>query len=248
MICSSISSLLHTKFYEVRFKQISTFLWIEGSLMIMGIRVVRRLAWLIGVFLLTDCSSVRQAELPVEKVEAAETIYVTRRGWHTGILLPSTALDPLFPSIIKQMPRATHVAFSWGDRRYFMAGEGTLGLAIRAALFPTQSVVHVEGYNWLPQRYINSENVLPMHLSEEGLRLMIDYIRESFERDSRQQIIPLRQNEEGMSHFYLSHITYWGTRTCNVWTARALAKAGVDIHPALSLTAGRVMRQLKEQK
>jgi uncharacterized protein (TIGR02117 family) len=195
-----------------------------------------------------SCSSVRQAELPANKEEAADTIYVTRRGWHTGILVPAAALDTLFPSIPNQLPGATHVAFSWGDRRYFMAKKGTLGLAIRAALLPTESVVHVEGYNWLPRGYINSQNVIPMHLSQEGLRLMIGYIKDSFERDSRQQLIPLRQREEGMSHFYLSHITYWGTRTCNVWTARALSKTGVDIYPALSLTAGRVMRQLKKQK
>jgi len=218
------------------------------KLMVMRIREGWMLGWLIGLLLLTGCASVRQADLPAGKEEAADTIYVTRRGWHTTVLVPVAALDTLFPSIQKQMPGATHLAFSWGDRRYFMAAEGTLGLAVRAALLPTESVVHVEGYNWLPREYINSDNVIPVHLSEEGLRLMIDYIKESFERDSRQQLIPLRQKEEGMSHFYLSHITYWGTRTCNVWTARALKRAGVDIHPALSLTAGRVMRQLKEQK
>jgi uncharacterized protein (TIGR02117 family) len=205
------------------------------------------LGWLSGLLLMMSCSSLRQAELPANK-EAADTIYVTRRGWHTGILVPAAALDTFFPSIQKQMPGATHVAFSWGDRRYFMAEEGTLGLAIRAALLPTESVVYVEGFNWLPKGYTKSENVIPVSLSEKGLRLMIGYIEQSFERDSRQQLIPLRQREEGMSHFYLSHITYWGTRTCNVWIARALAKAGVDIHPALSLTAGRVMRQLKERK
>ena len=130
--------------------------------MVMRIREIWMLGWLSGLLLLTGCSSLRQADLPAGKEEAADTIYVTRRGWHTGILVPAAVLDTLFPSIQKQMPGATHVAFSWGDRRYFMAEEGT--------------------------------------------------------------------------------------RTCNVWTARALAKAGVDIHPALSLTAGRVMRQLKEHK
>ena len=130
--------------------------------MVIRIRKIWMLVWLGGLLLLVSCSSVRQARLPANKEEAADTIYVTRRGWHTGILIPAAALDSLFPSIQKQMPGATHVAFSWGDRRYFMAEEGT--------------------------------------------------------------------------------------RTCNVWTARALKRAGVDIHPALSLTAGRVMRQLKEQK
>lgn len=209
---------------------------------------VRVAGWLIGLLLLAGCSSVRQADLPAGKQDVADTIYVTRRGWHTGILVPTTALDTLFPSILKQLPGATHVKFSWGDRRYFMADEGTLGLAIRAALLPTQSVVHVEGFDRLPRWYINSDNVIPMHLSEEGVRLMMAYIRESFGRDSHRQLIPLRRKEEGMSHFYLSNITYWGTRTCNVWTARALKRAGLQIRPFFFLTAGQVMRKVRKEK
>jgi hypothetical protein len=51
-----------------------------------------------------------------------------------------------------------------------------------------------------------------------------------------------------MSYFYLSDITYWGTRTCNVWTARALRKSGFPINPVVALTSGNVMKQVRKKR
>ena len=182
--------------------------------------------------------------------EPSIAIYVTKRGWHTGIMVPRRTLDTLLPAIAGDFEGASHLTFSWGDRKYFMAPKGSVGLALRAALLPTQSVIHVDGFNYLPPGYAEREDVVALNLSRVRFKSMMRFIDQSFARDSSSSsaaaLIPLRESPRAMSRFYLSNITYWGTRTCNVWTARALKKAGVDIHPGLSLTAGQVMRKLKK--
>lgn len=198
--------------------------------------------------MLQGCSSSRSNSYPPPQGEPSVSIYVTKRGWHTGVMVPRRTIDTLLPNIAGDFSEASHLNFSWGDRKYFMAPKGTLGLALRAALLPTQSVMHVDGFNYLPPGYTERKDVVPLDLSREGFKSMIRFIGQSFERDSSSGLIALRERPQAMSRFYLSNITYWGTRTCNVWTARALKQAGVDIHPGLSLTAGQVMRKLKEQK
>ena len=192
------------------------------------------------------CSSSRYQAYPPPKRESSVLIYVTKRGWHTGIMVPRQSMDTLLPHIAGDFPQASHLTFSWGDKKYFMAPKGTFGLALRAALLPTQSVVHVDGFNYLPREYAEQKNVVSMDLSREGFEAMIRFIDRSFQRDSTAGLITLRESSRAMSRFYLSNITYWGTRTCNVWTARALKRAGVDIHPVFSLTAHQVMRQARK--
>lgn len=176
------------------------------------------------------------------------TIHVSRLGWHTGILVKKQMVDTLLPALVADFPDATYLNISWGDRKYFMAPEGTVGLALRAALLPTRSVIHVDGYSRLPGWYFESNQVAEIKLSRKGFRSMIGYIRSGFSRDSTGKLIPLRETPETMSYFYLSDITYWGTRTCNVWTARAIRKAGFPILPFVALTAGNVMNQIRRNR
>ncbi|MBS3776911.1 MAG: DUF2459 domain-containing protein [Bacteroidales bacterium] len=209
------------------------------------------LAGLLSLWL-QGCSSSRDIPYPPQKDEPSIPVYVTKRGWHTGILIPRGSLDTLLPHVAGDFAEATHLNFSWGDRKYFMAPKGTVGLALRAALLPTQSVVHVDGFNYLPSGYTDRQDVVPLELTREGFKSMVRFIGGSFQRDSScgssAALIPLREKPRAMSCFYLSNIAYWGTRTCNVWTARALKKAGVDIHPAFSLTARQVMQKVIEQQ
>jgi len=200
--------------------------------------------------LLQGCSSSRSNSYPPPQGEPSIPIYVTKRGWHTGIMLPRRTLDTLLPHVAGDFSEASHLNFSWGDRKYFMAPKGTVGLALRAALLPTQSVIHVDGFNYLPPEYTDQEDVVVLDVSREGFKSMVRFIGRSFERDSSAgssvALVPLREKPQAMSRFYLSNITYWGTRTCNVWTARALKRAGVDIHPGMTLTARQVMQKVSK--
>jgi uncharacterized protein (TIGR02117 family) len=199
--------------------------------------------------LLTGCFPAKEGLYPPDdKEENPTTVYITKRSWHTGILLKNKALDTLFADLYNNYPDAEYLNISWGDKKYFMADKGTVGLALRAALLPTKSVVHVDGYSRLPEWYIKSDQLAEVHLSENGFSKMVRFIRNSFARDSAGNLIALRSSPEAMSSFYLSDITYWGTRTCNVWTAKALRKSGFPVNPFIALTAGNLMKQVRKQE
>ncbi len=199
--------------------------------------------------LLSGCFGPKEGLYPPEKESKFKvTVYVSKRSWHTGIVMKRSDVDTLLPELMENIPKAEYLNLSWGDRKYFMAEEGTVGLALRAALLPTQSVIHVIGYTHLPEWYFKQKQVAKVKLSRNGFLSMVDYIHDSFARDSSGLLVPLRERPVGMSYFYLSNITYWGSRTCNVWTARALRKSGFPINPVIALTSGNVMKQVRKKR
>jgi len=202
-------------------------------------------ATMLVFFLMIACSASHSLPDPTKKPAGEVKIYVTKRGWHTGLLVPKTNIKASMPAVVEDFPDASHLNFSWGDKKFFMAPEGTVFLALRAALLPTRSVMHVDGLDRLPPWYTESPDVVAVELSRQGFDSMTAFIKESFEREQDSALVVLRENAGGMSSFYLSGITYWGTRTCNVWTARALKKAGLDLQPVFMLTAGQVMDKAK---
>lgn len=185
---------------------------------------------------------------PHEESKDNVTVYVSKRSWHTGIVMDRSDIDTLLPVLTRNIPKAKYINLSWGDRKYFMAEEGTVVLALRAALLPTKSVIHVIGYTHLPEWYVKQKQVVEVELSREGFISMVDYIHDSFARDSTDSLVPLRERPVGMSYFYLSDITYWGTRTCNVWTAKALRQSGFPINPFIALTSANVMKQVRRKQ
>jgi len=204
---------------------------------------------LVLTLLLSGCFGPREGLYPPrEGSKDHVTVYISKRSWHTGIIMERSDVDTLLPELTENIPKARYLNLSWGDRKYFMSEEGTVGLALRAALLPTQSVIHVIGYTHLPEWFFKQKQVEAVQLSRDGFISMADYIHDSFARDSTGNLVPLRERPVGMSYFYLSDITYWGTRTCNVWTARALRKSGFPINPIVALTSGNVMKQVRKKR
>ncbi|MBS3771583.1 MAG: DUF2459 domain-containing protein [Bacteroidales bacterium] len=204
---------------------------------------------LMGAVFLSGCFAPKEGLYPPSEESGDHvTVHFIKRSWHTGLLVKKHAVDTLMPDLTRDVTKAEYLNISWGDKEFFMADVGTVGLALRAAFLPTQSVIQVNGYPELSDWYFDREEVEEIELSRRGFDLMIDYIHESFARDSMDNLVPLRERRTGMSYFYLSNITFWGTRTCNVWTAKALRQSGFPINPYLSLTAGSVMRKVRRNQ
>ncbi|MBS3776217.1 MAG: DUF2459 domain-containing protein [Bacteroidales bacterium] len=204
---------------------------------------------LMGAVFLSGCFAPKEGLYPPSEESGDHvTVHFIKRSWHTGLLVKKNAVDTLMPDLTRDVTKAEYLNISWGDKEFFMADVGTVGLALRAAFLPTQSVIQVNGYPELSDWYFDREEVEEIELSRRGFDLMIDYIHESFARDSMDNLVPLRERRTGMSYFYLSNITFWGTRTCNVWTAKALRQSGFPINPYLSLTAGSVMRKVRRNQ
>ena len=168
-------------------------------------------------------------------------IYVAKHGWHTAIIIEKSTLDTLFPELTRFFPKAYYLDISWGDKKYFMAPKGTVPLALRALLFPTNSVVRVMGYPERLKSYFSQDNIQSVRLSIHEVRQMTAFIKNTFKKDEEDKLIPVDKG----STFFMGDQKYWGIRTCNVWTARAVKRGGVLITPVFSFSADYVMKRIE---
>jgi len=168
-------------------------------------------------------------------------IYVAKHGWHTAIIIEKSTLDNLFPELARFFPKAYYLDISWGDKKYFMAPKGTVPLALRAVLFPTNSVVRVMGYPERLKSYFMQDNIQSVRLSIHEVRQMTAFIENTFKRNKEDKLISVDKR----NIFFMGDQKYWGIRTCNVWTARAVKRAGISIMPVFSLSADYVMKRIE---
>ena len=190
---------------------------------------------------LSGCRSVEEYTASTGSKVNSHTIHVVKHGWHTSIVLKKSDIDTLFPKLSRFFPNAHYLDISWGDKKYFMAPTGTAPLAVRAVLFPTNSVVRVLEYPGRLKSYFSQENMQTVRLSGSELQRMISFIKNTFKRNGDNRLMPV-DNEAA---FFLGDQKYWGLRTCNVWVARALKKGGLSITPVFAFSANQVLRKVK---
>lgn len=207
-----------------------------------------RLCLIIALCCTVSCVNQRKISNYAEKEAKNTTIHVSKRSWHTNIIVPVDSVDSLLPELKEDFSDSEYFEISWGDEKYFMADEGTFGLALRAALFPTSSVLRVFGLKRPGVEYGNDDNFVSLKITQNDLVNMVNYIEDSFEKDNNGEFINVTDYKNGRMHFYLSSLTYWGHTTCNVWTARALEKAGIPVRPFYAVSATNLMKQLKKIK
>lgn len=173
------------------------------------------------------------------------TVHVVSNGWHTAIVVPRAELvaTGLLPEAA-DFPRAAFLEFGWGDRRYYRARRATLGMTLRAALIPTEAVMHVTGRARAPERREGLE-VIPVALTRTGLRSMARAIADMFERHEEGPAEALGPGLEADSRFYAARGRFHLFNTCNTWTARMLRAGSVRVAPAGVVTAGQVMARLR---
>ncbi len=172
-------------------------------------------------------------------------VHVRSNGWHTAIVVPRAAVAAtgLLPEVA-DLPQAAFLAFGWGDQDYYQATEATAGLALRAALWPTPSVMHVAGRAAVPEARGEVE-VLRLALTGTGFRAMVGAIAATFERPDDGRAKPIGPGLSAKSHFYAARGTFHLFNTCNTWTVRMLRAGGLDISPAGVVTAADAMARLR---
>jgi len=170
-------------------------------------------------------------------------IYLVSHGWHVGMVLRRADIPAgLWPENV-DFPYAEFLEVGWGDKQYYQDPDAHFGITLRAALWPTASVLHIVGFKGAVTAYYSSGEIIEIKLSEPGFELLSRYIAASFARDESGQAQPLGRGLYGNSRFYLSRESYHLLNTCNVWTARALRAASVPITPSFSITVEQLMDQ-----
>jgi uncharacterized protein (TIGR02117 family) len=174
---------------------------------------------------------------------AEKTIYVTSNGWHSGIVIARADLPPGLIPETADFSAATHFEFGWGNRDYYTTPRKTLGLTIGAAL-PGAAVVHMAGLARPPYAYPGHEAVA-LRISDDGFRRVAAYLHQAFARGGAARVAAVAPGLVATSAFYPATGTFHLFNTCNTWSARGLAVAGLAIRAGGVQQADELMTQVR---
>ncbi|MEQ8966990.1 MAG: DUF2459 domain-containing protein [Azospirillaceae bacterium] len=202
------------------------------------IRTPTLLLWCLGW--LAACAS--GPPPPADPGPPAHEIRVVRHGWHTGLVVDHAALagTGLVPEVA-DFPDARFLEFGWGDRTFYRAPTQTVPMALRAALTPTDAVLHVAplGDGAVP-------GAVAIDVSAVVFRRLAAALSDAFDRSPGGRAEALEPSTASGGRFYPAQGTFHVFNTCNTWVVRRLAMAGLDVSPIGVLTAGEAMRRLRE--
>jgi uncharacterized protein (TIGR02117 family) len=171
-------------------------------------------------------------------------IQVIRHRWHTGIVIPVSAVRPPLAFLESVFPEARYLEFGWGDSEFYRNTDN-LWLMARALFWPTDTVVHVVGLRRPPAELPHTDlQALPV--TPAGMADLQQALAASFHRDDAGKPVIVEPGLYGDSRFYRGTGTFWLGRTCNTWTAQMLAAARKPVRTFAALTAGGVMNQVRD--
>ncbi len=175
--------------------------------------------------------------------ETPRTFYVVSHGWHTGLIVDRRDLIERVPKLKNDFGGVKYLEIGWGDQRFYQAQAVNFGLALRAVLFPTSSVLHIVEVPDTPRRYFSGSEVVEVSVPPTGYEKLLAFIAGSFSRTSSNGVIKLGRGLYGKSRFYRSEGSFHAFNTCNTWIAKAINATGYPISTATSTARG-LMTQL----
>lgn len=201
----------------------------------------------ISIIFLAACSARPYIVKPIRSEEKLDSVqvYVVSHGWHTGFVVPAQFSMSHFPKLRDRFINTPFIEFGWGDKGFYQATEITSGLTLQAIFWPTESVMHVVAVPQKIQHYFPNSEIVELCLSSDQYAALVRFIENSFYKDEAGEIQALHAGIYGDSQFYKGEGNYYLMNTCNKWTAKGLASAGLDIDPTFKLTAGGVMSYLE---
>jgi uncharacterized protein (TIGR02117 family) len=172
-------------------------------------------------------------------------VWVIDHGWHTAIVVRRSDVDQTIWPEAGDFAETALVEVAWGDREFYMAEDATAWLAVNAAFFTSGSVLHVAGLRDPIVTGPAASAGVELSVSRRGFDAMTKLFHDEYQRDGDGRSIRLGHGLYGTSWFYAARSRYHLFNTCNTWVARALQRAGLDVAPAGTLTAGGVMNQAR---
>ena len=192
------------------------------------------------------CSAPLRETYPPARAEPVASVAVISHGWHTGIVVrPADIPEGVWPER-RYLGAAEQLEVGWGDRDFYMAPRGTLGLALRAALWSSGSVLHISAFDRRVDQVFPGQEIVQVRVSPHGLRRLAGFFQDAYARDLAGDVIVLGEGPSARSRFYAAREKYSLLATCNMWTARALREAGLPIEPHLVVTAKGLMDEVRK--
>jgi uncharacterized protein (TIGR02117 family) len=209
-------------------------------------RVSPVVATLVATILITAGCVMQAANSSAPSVgEPATVIWIVDHGWHTSIVVRRADVDRAHWPELDDFAGATLVEVAWGDREFYMATSPTSGLAIKAAVAASGSVLHVVGLTAAVTDSFAGNEIVAIRVTRRGLEALADFVHAEYQRDRGGAPLRLGPSLYGAGWFYTGRSRYHLFNTCNTWVARALGAAGLAVENAGVVTASDVMRQVR---
>ncbi len=192
---------------------------------------VSLLAFIVTLTLLIDAWRLQKRNVfPGEKA-----VYVFNYGWHTGLVFALKDIPEDFEDYFGLFSKHRFVEVSWGDARFYQNREAGINwfLAARAMLFPTQSILHVVGFDVPVDHFYRWSPFYTIYLTDDEFEDLLTFVCSYFVTDENHKFIIVDRGLYGDSWFLKSKGKYIFPNTCNVWTAKALHAAHLPLTPVI---------------
>ena len=213
--------------------------------MTIAISFAIRLLAVFMIFFAAACGTANDWRHAPQIPDNAVRIFVVKHGWHTGVVIPRMGKQAPFSFLDPVFGDAAFYEFGWGDREYYPTNDPGIRLALRAVLWPTDSVLHVVALADTPSQSFPGADMEALFISREGYQQLLKYLADHFVLNAQAKPMDIGRGLYGDSRFFESHGSFHAFRTCNTWTAQALQQGGVPIRPFMALTADSVLRQAR---
>jgi len=158
--------------------------------------------------------------------EKNKTIFITSNGVHLDIILPVDDVDLALTEQLKLSSEVKFVSFGWGDKLFYINtpewSDLTFRVAFTAVFLKSESAMHVTPYT------TNYNSWRRLEISQNQLKILNDYILDSFEKNEQGKILQIKAEGYGYNdYFYKATGSFTLFRTCNVWVNIALKEMGI---------------------
>ncbi len=174
--------------------------------------------------------------------EVAPSIYLVRHGWHAGIVIEQQRAAKQIRQIGDDFAHREFVEIGWGDHDFYQTLEPRFSNILKAGMWPTESVLHVVGFDGRVTHYFPQSEIVRIDLTGQQIDNLVTHIAASFAKMKGEKSLGV--GLYGDSRFYRSLESYHIFNTCNIWTARALKSAGLEIQPTAAITVENLLKQL----
>ena len=159
-------------------------------------------------------------------------IFIKTNGVHTDIVVPiqneikDWRKEIKFSHTKSQDSIMNYLAFGWGDKGFYLDtpewADLKFSTAFKAATGLSTTAMHTTFYNTM----IENESCKKVIISQENYQKLVNYISNSFLRDSKQQVQWLSGHSYSKNDaFYNANGRYSLFKTCNSWANSSLKES-----------------------
>ncbi len=171
-------------------------------------------------------------------------IFVVNYGWHSGIAVSTSDISERVLPEVRDFPGARFLEVGWGDWDYYQAAEPGFGLLLKAAFWPTRSVLYLVGITGSIND-VGYDEIVELMVDDQMLHRIMQFISDTFLRAVPTTTAQPLPGHHPASGFYPARGRFHVLRNCNTWVGEALSFGGMPINTAFIFTARGLMSRVR---